>query len=530
VTTTLATLLRATAQAHGQRTAIRQDSGDWTWDEYVERIARTAAALRQLGLQPGERFGILARNSVPHARLLNAGYWCGAVPVPLNFRLAPVEIAQMLDDAHCATVFVDDAFVSLLESPALAPWRQRAIVLPVTGPAPQGCAALDDAAIGQLPPLPLQEAHEDDAAIVLFTGGTTGRAKGVRLTHRNVVANALQLARVMAPTEDDCYLHVSPMFHSTDLKATVVTMFGGSHAYLTEFSVDGVLAAAERHRVSILSLVPTMVVRVLREGRLEAHDLSRVRLLSYGTSPIDEGVLREAMQRFRGVGFHQCYGLTESAPLLAVLDEAAHRRALDPDSGRPDLLRAAGRALPGVEIRLLDEHGREVAKGGAGEIVVRGPQVSAGYINAADESRAAFRGGWFHTGDIGRIDSEGYLHVLGRRKEMVITGGENVYTREVERVLEQHPAIAEVAVVGVPDAQYGEALLAALVIEPGAQAPSSDALIAFCRGQLGGYKIPRRYLVMEKLPRTQVGKVRKHEVVQAWTERTADEAQEAPCA
>jgi long-chain acyl-CoA synthetase len=520
--TTLADVLRATARVHGHRVALRSDGGTLTWAAYLERIRRTATVLRRgLGLAPGERFGVLGRNSILQAQLFNAGYWSGTVPVPVNFRLAPSEIAQQLDDAQCRVVMVDEQLAPLLEQPPLASWRARAVAMPLGGAGEPPAHALERRIAAAAPAEP-HPSHEDDDALLLFTGGTTGRAKGVRLTHRNIVANALQLARVIAPDERDVYLHVSPMFHSTDLKATVVTLFGGGHVYLPEFDVGAVLAAVARHRVTVLSIVPTMIVRVLgalRDGTAGRHDLSSLRLVSYGTSPIDESVLREAMEVFAGVGFHQCYGLTETAPLLAVLDEAAHRRAL---AERPALLRAAGRPLPLVDMRFVDEAGREVPHGAAGEIVVRGPQVSPGYLGRDDDTRAAFRAGWFHTGDIGRLDEEGYLHVLGRRKEMVITGGENVYTREVERVLELHPRVREVAVVGVPDAQYGEALVAAVVCEGGpAEAPSDDALVAFCRPHLGGYKIPRRYLHLDALPRTAMGKVRKHELVTIWAARAA---------
>lgn len=510
---TLSNLLLATAQHHSARIAIRTDTDTLTWESYVERIARTAGVLRGLGVAAGQRFGVLARNCVAQAQLFNAGYWCGAVPVPLNFRLAPVEIAQMLDDAQCHVLFVDNALLGLLDEPALAGWRRKAIVISVDGPVPAGHLNFDVLLDSTGQPLEPHETHEDDEAILLYTGGTTGRSKGVRLSHRNIVSNALQLSRVMAVSDDDVYLHVSPMFHSTDLKSTVVSMFGGGHVYSSEFSVEGVLRAVARHRVTILSIVPAMIVRLLRDGRLKDQDLSSLRLVSYGTSPIDEGVLRQALQVFAGVGFQQCYGLTETSPVLAVLDDAAHRRAL---AGRTQLLRAAGRPLPGVSIRFLAEDGREAARGEPGEIVVRGPQVSRGYLNRPEDNEAAFREGWFHTGDIGCFDSEGYLHMLGRRKDMVITGGENVYTREVEQVLAQHPGVAEVAVIGVPDAQYGEALVAAVVLASPPEAPEPDDLIAFCRSQLGGFKIPRRYLFLERLPRTAVGKVKKQELVAEW--------------
>lgn len=507
---TLPNLLKSTAQNYGKRRAIIDESGNLTWAEYVEQVTRTASTLRALGLSPGDRFATLCRNSVAHARLLLAGYWSGTVPVPLNFRLAPSEIAAMLEDAGCARLFLDDDFLPLLAQPPLAPWRDSAVRVR-TDATGQGSlptlAALDHAARG----IPAYEGREADEALLLYTGGTTGRGKGVRLTHRNIVANALQLARVMSPDTQDVYLHVSPMFHSTDLKATVVTMFGGAHVYLSEFSAAGVLDAISRYGVTIASLVPTMIISILKEEDVGRYDLSRLRLISYGTAPMDEQWLRKAMDCFGHVGFHQCYGLTETSPYVAILDEASHRLALQ---GRPELLRAAGRPLPGTLIRLLDESGKEVPPGDAGEIVIAGPQVAAGYHNRPEENEAAFRNGWLHTGDIGRLDEDGYLHVLDRKKDMVITGGENVYTREVESVLQRHPSVSDAAVLGIPDDKYGEALLA--VIVPAGVCPEPDELIAFCRNYLGGYKIPRRFMFTQSLPRSPLGKVRKHELRNAY--------------
>lgn len=507
-------LLRTTAESYGARIAIRDAAGNRTWREYLGRIQRSAGMLRALGLQPGERFATLSRNCVWHGELLLAGYWAGAVPVPLNFRLAPPEIAAMLDDAACRVLFVDEVFLPMLDAPQLAAWKSRAIAI---GEASSGGALANvDALFAESRAIDAYEPREDDDALLLYTGGTTGRGKGVRLTHRNIVANALQLARVMAPDENDVYLHVSPMFHSTDLKATVVTMFGGGHVYLREFSPALVLDAIERYGVTIASLVPTMIVRLLQEGKLERYDVRKLRLISYGTAPMDEQWLRQAMRAFPQAGFHQCYGLTETSPYVAILDEQAHRRALDE---RAELLRAAGRALPGTTLRIVGDDGLEVAPGECGEIVVAGPQVSKGYLNRPDEQAAAFRHCWFHTGDIGRLDEEGFLHVLDRKKEMVKTGGENVYTREVESVLLTHGDIAEVAVVGVPDAQYGEALLAVVVPAHPRHAQPED-IVAFCRARLGSYKIPRRYMFVAQLPRTPLGKVKKHELRSAYLENT----------
>lgn len=508
---TLSGLLRATAQCYGKRVAIRDEAGNLTWTEYLDRISCTASMLRSLGLKAGERFAVLSRNCALQGQLFNAGYWAGVVPVPLNFRLSTAEIVLLLQDAECDVLFVDNAFAHLLDQPQLAKWRERAVLIPVDG-ADSDLPSVD-VLIARAKPMPAHEVHEDDDAILLYTGGTTGRGKGVRLSHRNVMSNALQLSRVMNVDENDVYLHVSPMFHSTDLKATVVTMFGGGHVYIKEFSTTGVLEAVQRDRVTILSLVPAMIVRVLQEGKLDQYDLSSLRLFSYGTSPIGEATLRDAMKAFPNVGFNQCYGLTETSPLLALLDDKAHRRALE---DRPDLLRAAGRPMPGVDMRFLGNDGTELPNGEVGEIVARGPQITKGYLNRPEDNANAFHNGWFHTGDIGRVDDEGYLFVLDRKKDMVITGGENVYTREVESVLQQHPDIAEVAVVGVPDEKFGEALLAAVVLRPGKEQPSTDALVTFCRSQLGGYKIPRRYTFIDQLPRTAMGKVSKKDVVDGY--------------
>jgi long-chain acyl-CoA synthetase len=516
-------MLRSNGQVFASRMAIRDDTGTLSWDAYVDRIARTAAAMRRMGLGAGDRFAILARNSVAQALLINAGYWSGMVPVPLNYRLAPTEISQLLEDAACRALFVDAALQSLLQNSELAGWTGRVTVIDAA--AGVGTQDAWSVSVAAATPLPLHPGHEADDALLLYTGGTTGRGKGVRLSHRNILSNALQLARVMQACADDVYLHAAPMFHSTDLKSTVVSLFGGSHVYLPDFSAAGVLRAAERHGVTILSLVPTMVARVLDDAQPSDYMLRALRLISYGSSPMDEGVLLRAMRAFPQVDFHQCYGMTEASPFVALLDEATHRRAVE--ENRPDLLRAAGRPLPATEFRFLDDAGRDVATGREGEIAVRGPQVASGYLNRPQDQAAAWRDGWFLTGDIGRLDEEGFVHVLGRKKEMVITGGENVYTREVEAVLLQHPQVAEAAVVGVPDPRYGEALLAVLVPAADGPPPAPDALIAFCRGHLGGFKIPRQYRFVTQLPRTPLGKIRKHEIVSEYLQAAATQSSDA---
>jgi len=507
-------MLQNTAQNFPNHRAIFWAGDDnprfLSWTEYLARISKTAGLLNHLGLTKGDRFALVSRN-IPYAgELINAGYWTGVIPVPINYRLSPLEIGEILNDANCKTIFVEDVFVDLIDQ--VNPENSRIVIIPSEDKRdnyPSAYLLIDTlrAPAQALKPISL---HDEDDAIWLFTGGTTGRVKGVRLSHRNIISNALQIANLMRTDDQDVYLHISPMFHSTDLKATVVTMFGGCHIYLPEFSTKVVLDTIEQDKVTILSLVPTTLIRFLKEADFTGRDLSSLRLISYGTSPMDQNWLRFALEKLPQVEFHQCYGLTETTPYLSILNGNDHKKALQ---GAPHLLLSAGRILPATQMRIVDDDGEDVAVGELGELIVKGPQVSKGYMNAPGEMAKVFVNDWFHTGDIAQLDKEGYLYIRDRKKEMVITGGENVYTREVEVVFLMHPKIMEVAVVGMPDPIYGEALFAFIVPKPGVTPNdpeiSTEHLIEFCRKYLGGYKIPRKHLVVDHLPRTALGKVKK---------------------
>ncbi len=248
-----------------------------------------------------------------------------------------------------------------------------------------------------------------------------------------------------------------------------------------------------------------MIMRMLQDPAFGRHDIRTLRIISYGTSPMSAAWIRRTMEAFPGVAMQQVYGLTETSPVLSILDEDDHARAL---AGREDLLAAAGRPVPGVDLRIVDDAGREVPLGESGEIVLRGPQLADGYHNRPRENAEVFRNGWFHTGDVGRVDAEGYLYVLDRKKDMVVTGGENVYTSEVEAAIYTHAGVREVAVFGTPDERFGEALCAAIVTAAGVTLSAED-IITHCRAHIGGYKIPRRILFVEALPKSAMGKILK---------------------
>jgi long-chain acyl-CoA synthetase len=513
---TLPSILQNTIRLYGRSPAISEEAGNLTWAEYGAAIQRAAGMLERLGVGRGERFAIIARNCHHLGELIYAGYWSGRIPVPINYRLAPAEVAAILADSECRYLAIDPAFAKLLDAPELAGWRERSFQLGPDG-ADTGLRKYPELRDAAEPMAPIH-AEEHDDALMLYTGGTTGAGKGVRISNRNIVSNALQIMQVMRPHLDDVYLHSTPMFHAAEVKSTIFTMFGSSHCYLPEFTPKAFLAAIERHKATVAGLVPTTLLRVLEEPGFNDYDLSSLRLISYGTSPILPAVVRRAAEAFPGTGFQQCYGLTECSPYLAMLDEEAHVRGLN---GEEHLLTSAGRPVPGVDLRILDDDGNELPTGQVGEVVVRGPQISQGYHNRPVENEAAFRDDGFHTGDVGKLDDEGFLYILDRKRDMIITGGENVYTREVEEVLGRHTGVKEVSVIGVPHRDYGEALFAVIVPSDG-WTPSADELIEHCRPLLGGYKIPRQMAFVDELPKSTMGKVLKGDLRDLYATETEE--------
>ncbi len=503
---TMRSALERALRIHGANTAIVDDEKDFTWAAHMERVMRLATVLGDLGIGPGDRFGIICRNTWRHCELLHAGYWNGSIPVPVNYRLAPPEIGFILEDSKITRLFVEDAFPDLLAAEALAPWRDSAVC--IAGGGAEAPPPRTDEMIDAARPADGHASAEDDDAILLYTGGTTGRSKGVRLSHRNVVSNGMQCAVAMKMRADDVYLHVAPMFHSADLLGTGYTLVGGGHAYLPVFTPANLLAALRDHRATSVMLAPTMIILTLQDPDFSGHGLGAFRRLFYGSSPMAVEWIRRTMEAFPGVAVQQGYGLTETSPILTTLDEEEHAAAIA--SGEHSILRAAGRPVIGLDMRILRD-GAPAAAGEAGEVSVRGPNVTRGYLNRPDDNARTFADGWFLTGDVGRMDENGYLYLLDRSRDVIITGGENVYSSEVEAVLYQHEDVVECAVVGIPDETFGEALFAAVVARPGS-ALDADRLVAHCRGRIGGYKIPRRYRFVEELPKSAMGKILKTEL------------------
>lgn len=482
--------------------ALIHDGATARFADLERRVDRLAAALQELAA-PGDRVAVLAEN---HPAVVDCYYAvprAGMVLVLLNYRLAGAELVAMLRDSGARVLIGERALLDRLRAAGGAAGIATTV-------------AIDGAAAGELEYEALRERERavapvaravSDAAWLIYTSGTTGRAKGAMLSHANLLAGLLAAALGRPVHESDVYLYPFPLCHVSGHNVCLHHLHRRPVVLLRRFAPAAVLEAVARHRVTTMSLAPTMIAMLLDDPGLADADLSTLRSIGYGASAIPAAVLRRGMELL-GCDFAQGYGMTELAGNAVFLDAAAHRRGL---AGEPHLLGAAGRPGPLIGLRVIDESGADVAPGDAGEIVVRGPQVSAGYWRDDEATAACWRDGWFHTGDVGRRDAEGFLYVVDRKKDIIVTGGENVSSREVEDVLHLHPAVREVAVVGEPDAQWGENVCAFVALRTGATA-AADELVDLVRARLAGYKKPKRVVFVDELPKNASGKIAKAEL------------------
>ncbi|MGY1810000.1 long-chain fatty acid--CoA ligase [Blastococcus sp. SYSU D00669] len=475
-----------------------------THQESVDRIARLAGALQDLGIEDGERAAILSLNSDRYHEFLAATLWAGGVVVPVNLRWSIPEIAESLAEVDARVLVVDDAFAGHVDGIRAADARIEHIVHAGDGPTPAGARAFEEL-IESHEPIEDERRGGDDLAAVFYTGGTTGRSKGVMLSHTNLLTSSVgTLASEHFLSPDGVYLHVAPMFHLADLAAwTGQVVRGGTHVMIPMFEPVAVLTAIPEHSVTDVLLVPTMIQLLVDHPRIDEFDVSSVRRIFYGASPMSEGLLGRAVKALPNAQFTQLYGMTELSPCATG--------NFPEDHNDPRRRRAAGRALPHNEVRVVGPDDVELPRGEVGEIVVRGGNVMLGYWNRPTETAEALRGGWMHTGDAGYMDDGGYVFLTDRIKDMIISGGENVYSVEVENVLAQHPAVATVAVIGVPDETWGERVHAVVVPAAG-QTVTLEELRGFCADRIAGYKTPRSMELIEALPVSAAGKVLKREL------------------
>ncbi|MDF2233628.1 long-chain fatty acid--CoA ligase [Albimonas sp. CAU 1670] len=499
--------LRRAAQINRDAVATGFEGRYRTWGEVAERVARAAGGLRGLGAAEGERVAILSLNSDLYLEAYLAAAWAGAVIVPLNVRWSAVENRDALEDCRAKVLIVDRAFAELGAEIAKA-FPGMALVYADAGEPPAGMTAWETLATAS-DPIPDAMRKAEDLAGIFYTGGTTGRSKGVMLSHGNLTANAFNALAEGLFGVDVTYLHAAPMFHLANGAAMFsLLLSGGSNRMIRAFTPDGVLQAIQDEKITDALLVPTMIQMLVDHPKVGDYDLGSLRRIAYGASPISEAVLDRAMKALPGVEFAQAYGQTELSPIATVLHWKEHigeGRA----KGRH---RSAGRATLGCEVRIVDAEDNPLPVGEVGEICVRGDVVMMGYWERPKETADALKGGWMHTGDGGYLDEDGFVYVVDRVKDMIITGGENVYSVEVENALAQHPAVAQAAVIGIPHEHWGEQVHAVVYAAPGATAAEAE-LIEHCRALIAHYKCPRSIEIRsEPLPLSGAGKILKRDL------------------
>ncbi len=472
--------------------------------ESTDRVARLAAALGDLGAAVGDRIGILSLNSDRYHETLLASAWTGTVIVPLNIRWTAKENAYAVRDAGIRVLLVDDQFAPIANGMVQACPELATVVHCGDGPTPEGCHSYEDL-IAASTPVDDAGCGGGDLFGVFYTGGTTGEPKGVMLSHDNVMASSMA-AMTTHPilTAAGRLLHAAPMFHLADLAAwNIGQLIGTTHVMVPAFDPIAVFEAITTHDVTDALLVPTMIQMLADHPDAPSYDLSGMRRILYGASPMSEAVLDRARTVFTRAEFTQAYGMTELSPVATLLLPDEHRD--------PVLRRSAGRAIVELEVRVFDPDDAELPRGEIGEIVARGTNVMQGYWNRPQETKDALRGGWMHTGDTGYMNDAGYVFVVDRLKDMIITGGENVYSAEVENAIALHRSVAACAVIGVPDSRYGERVHAVVVLAPGTRL-AQEELTEFCREHIANYKLPRSMAIVDALPMSGAGKILKREL------------------
>ena len=492
--TNLASNLSDTARAHADRVAVRVEDATTTYSELEEASARVAGMLRQRGFKPGDRAGIMMPNVAEFAVTYYGVLRAGGVVVPMNPLLKRREVAYYLSDSGAGLIFAWHQFADEARGGAQYAEAETVVVDP---------ASFGDLLASAAPDHEITDRDSEDTAVLLYTSGTTGQPKGAELTHANLTSNA-EVVRtdVVRARPDDVIFGGLPLFHAFGQTATlnVAVASGACLTMLPRFAADQALRILAGHGVTVFEGVPTMYVALLAQPDRADYDVSTLRLCISGGAALPVEVLRGFEAAF-GCAVLEGYGLSETSPVASFNLPDRERK---PGS--------IGAPIRGVQMRVVDPDDHELPQGEVGEIVIRGPNVMKGYWHRPEATAEAIRDGWFHTGDLARVDEDGYFYIVDRKKDLIIRGGYNVYPREIEEVLYEHPAVAEAAVIGVPHPALGEEVGAAVALKPGASV-TAEELRAYVKNLVAGYKYPRHVWIVDVLPKGPTGKVVKREIV-----------------
>lgn len=484
----------------------------WTWRELDERSNRLANMFLSSGLKKGDRVAILDQNSDTYVEIYFGLSKAGIIAVPINYRLSPSEMTNLITNAEPETMIVGGDYFKLAASlRGHLPSVKRYIGMGATpeAPLPEWMGDYEILLSGYSKDELHVDLHEEDVFSIMYTSGTTGLPKGAMSTHRNYTMNALVVIIADQSSREDKNLVISPLYHAGALFYSTAYMYlGCPQVILKQFDPKVVLETIERERITVCLLIPTMLNFVLNHPDFKKFDTSSLRRIFYGGGPMPLPILERAINSLKNCGFTQGYGLTETLETNLLL---AEDHVLGGTPKQQERLKSAGRESATYEVKVMDEHGNPVPQGETGEIWVKGPAVIKGFWRNSEETMRTIENGWFKTGDLGKMDEDRYLYIVDRKKDMIISGGENIYAKEIDDILHRHPAVLEAAAIGVPDKEWGEAVKAIVVLKPGMTA-TEEEVIQFCKERLASYKKPKSVEFMEGLPKTASGKILKRDL------------------
>ena len=503
---------RKNARLYSDRVALIDGDVRITFSEFNQRVNCLAHAILDLGLNQGDRVAVLNQNGYQYIELYFACAKAGTPIVPLNFRSNSKELTYIINDSEARLVFFGSNYLQIVKE--IKTQATSVTELISMDQKISGFLFYEDLIKNSNPAEPDIEIEEDDIVVLGYTGGTTGLPKGVMTTHRNLISSCFNTVIGIRIRPEMIYLNTPPLFHAGDAMAMFAFAFmGATNVILRAFSPEEVLKTIEQHQVTHGLLVPVMILAILQYSRVSDFNLKSLECVIYGTAPMPVDRLKRAIQLLQ-CNFLQVYGATETFVPMSILLPEDHVLEGSPEQIRR--MSSAGREVIGMEAKIVDDDDMEVPIGVVGEVIARGNNVMKGYWKLPELTGETLRNGWYHTGDLGKMDEGRYIYIVDRKKDMIISGGENVYPKEIEDVLFQHPEVAEAAVVGIPDDFWGEAIKALVVIKAGSSVTEAD-LLEHCEQNLPSFKKPRSIEFVDVLPRSTAGKLLKHEIrTQYW--------------
>jgi len=505
---TLGDILDRNARRFPKKEAFVFQEKRITYRQFREKVLRLTNSLLALGIKKGDRIAILMENRLEYPELYFVCAKGGFLAVPLNWRLMGRELSYIINNAQASILIFEENYLKVVES-IRHELNSVKNYVGIGGNFSEGIINYEDLLEKGVSEEPDQEVEEEDVVAIFYTSGTTGRPKGVMHTHRNLLFWANEISLVQRLTPNDITLHVTPFFHIAPVWPMLTHLYmGGGNVILNRFDPQKVLETIQKERITNCNLVVTMIIELLNFPRLKDYDLSSLHTIMYAGSPMPRAVLEKAIKTFGNI-FFQFYGLTEAVP-VTYLPKEDH--VLEENEERRKRLDSCGRETPNVWARVVNERGEDVRPGEVGEIIVRkNGNVMKGYWKDEEATREAIRDEWLYTGDLATIDEEGYIYIVDRKKDMIISGGENIYPREIEEIIYTHPAVAEVAVIGVPHEKWGETPKAIVMLKDGMEA-TEEEIIQLCKDNLASYKKPTSVEFVDSLPRTSIGKIAKREL------------------